>query len=636
MSVSSSATAFKRREFLTVAEELSVLSAPTITMLREESAAQGIPPIQLALQKALVTPAQIEIIETLCRPFEIVPGYEVRGVIGQGGMGIVFRARQMSLNRDVAIKLVPLNSLGGDVAVRRFEVEAQVVAKLSHPNIVAAYDFGKHEGRLYFVMELVDGQDADHHIRRHGAFDETTAWQIVRQAAAGLAHAQQAGVVHRDVKPANILLVKPPAGYPLPAGVPLAKLGDFGLAWLTTASDERTRLTSTNITLGSPHYMAPEQLTGDTVDWRADIYSLGATTYHLLSGLPPMSGVDMTRLMAMKLQGKSDSLRLTRPDITPTSADLVDELMAANPRNRPQDYGVLIERIDELIGQQGLSTSRRMLASTQLSAVKPPPPPDPNAVTQPTPRDSTISNQTIEIPDEPPSSRRTWILAAAAVLLALIAAGALALQWLNTPGKPDLETFGAPISLPYTKESFQEWKPISGSWGNLRNKDDEPVIQGNGVLSRSFAGLATEQNNQLRNYRLQLFVELNKAEVVEVHVGFVDQDHAKQAGPVDHRRVVLRVTAKGAQLGHKLDDTQGWYPRSPLVPLVRKTAGGGKHSILLERHTAGWQALLDGDTVVGFVNAPPRPEAHEFRLLAGGGDAWFSDFDITELRKTPK
>ena len=183
MSVSSSASSSKRREFLTVAEELSVLSPPTIAMLREEATSQGVPPIQLALQKALVTPGQIEIIETLCRPLEIVPGYEIRSVIGQGGMGVVFRARQLSLNRDVAIKLVPLHSLSNDVAVKRFEVEAQVVAKLSHPNIVAAYDFGKHEGRLYFVMELVDGQDADHHIRRHGAFDETTAWHGHRERA---------------------------------------------------------------------------------------------------------------------------------------------------------------------------------------------------------------------------------------------------------------------------------------------------------------------------------------------------------------------------------------------------------------------------------------------------------------------
>lgn len=624
MSVSPSATSSKRREFLTVAEELSILSAPTIAMLRSEATAQGVPPIQLALQKALVTPGQIEIIETLCRPFEVVPGYEIRGVIGQGGMGVVFRARQLSLNRDVAIKLVPLHSLSGDVAVKRFEVEAQVVAKLSHPNIVAAYDFGKHEGRLYFVMELVDGQDADHHIRRHGAFDETTAWQIVRQAAAGLAHAQQSGVVHRDVKPANILLVKPPAGYPLPPGVPLAKLGDFGLAWLTTAADERTRLTSTNITLGSPHYMAPEQLTGDTVDWRADIYSLGATTYHLLSGLPPMSGVDMTRLMAMKLQGKSDSLRLTRPDITPTSADLVDELMAANPRHRPQDYGVLIERIDELIGQQGLSMSRRMLASTQLSSIKPPPPPDPNAITQATPRSVSSTNQTMEIPNEAPSSRRGWLLMAAAILLALIAGGVVAVQFLQSPGKPDMQTFGTPLSLPYIQQRFEDWKQISGSWGSLRNSDDEPVLQGKGVIARDFSELATSQNNQLRNYRLQVFAELNKADAVEVQVGFVEREQ---------RRVVLRVTAEGAQLGHKTGDEQGWQASSRLVPFVRKKGSQGKHSLIIERHTAGWLALLDGDTVVGFVNAADRPELHELRLVAEGGEAWFSDFELMELRR---
>lgn len=636
MSVSSSATSFKRREFLTVAEELSVLSAPTIAMLREEAVSQGVPPIQIALQKALVTPAQIEIIETLCRPFEIVPGYEIRGVIGQGGMGVVFRARQLSLNRDVAIKLVPLHSLSGDVAVKRFEVEAQVVAKLSHPNIVAAYDFGKHEGRLYFVMELVDGQDADHTIRRNGAFDETTAWQIVRQAAAGLAHAQQSGVVHRDVKPANILLVKPPAGYPLPAGVPLAKLGDFGLAWLTTASDERTRLTSTNITLGSPHYMAPEQLTGDTVDWRADIYSLGATAYHLLSGLPPMSGIDMTRLMAMKLQGKSDSLRVTRPDITPTSADLVDELLTANPKHRPQDYGVLIERIDDLIGQQGLSMSRRMLASTQLSAIKPPPPPDPNAVTQRAARESTISNQTIEIPDEAPSSRRSWILMIAAVLLAIIAGAAVAFQWLKSPGKPDLVTFGAPLSLQSAEGRFEDWDERSGKWGDLKNADDEAVLTGDkGVISRDFSKLATTANNDLRNYQLQVFAELNKAEAVEVHVGFASPVIASKPAPTEQRRVVLRVTKQGAQLGHKTSDERGWQASSPLATFPPTKGPNGKHSLILERHNDCWRALLDGDTVVGILNAPARPEAHEFRLVAEGGEAWFSDIELMEMRPPP-
>jgi hypothetical protein len=416
----------------------------------------------------------------------------------------------------------------------------------------------------------------------------------------------------------------------LPPGVPLAKLGDFGLAWLTTAADERTRLTSTNITLGSPHYMAPEQLTGDTVDWRADIYSLGATAYHLLSGLPPMSGVDMTRLMAMKLQGKSESLRITRPDITPTSADLVDELMTADPKKRPQDYGVLIDRIDDLIGQQGLSSSRRMLASTQLSAIRPPAPVDPNAVTQQAPRESTISNHTIEIPDEPPSSRRSWILVIATILLAIIAVAAIAIPWLNSPGKPDLVTHGTRMTLSYADGQYQDWKKIEGHWVDSKNGDKESVLAGaKGVIARDFSDLATDANNQLRNYQLQVFAELNKAEAVEVHVGFPARDQSP--APSDQRRVVLRLTRQGAELGHKLSDEHGWHPSSR-IPFASTKGPDGKHSLILERHTTGWRALLDG-AVVGFVNAPPRPEAHEFRLLAAGGEAWFSDIEIMEMRQ---
>lgn len=629
--VSTSGSSPRRREFLTVAEELSVLNAPTVALLREQASSQGIPPIQLALQRALVTPTQIEIIEALCRPLEVVPGYEVLGVIGQGGMGVVFRARQISLNRDVAIKIVPLNQLANDVAVKRFEVEAQVVAKLSHPNIVAAYDFGKHEGRLYFVMELVDGDDADHRIRKDGCFDETTAWQIVRQAASGLAHAQQSGVVHRDVKPANILLVRPPAGYPLPPGVPLAKLGDFGLAWLTTAADERTRLTSTNVTLGSPHYMAPEQLTGNTVDWRADIYSLGATAFHLLSGLPPLANVDLTRLMAMKIQGLTESLRVTRPDITPTSANLVDELMAGNPRERPQDYGVLIERIDDLIGQQGISQSRRILASTQLSARVEAPRPDPKAVTQRSIREVDHAAKTMEIPAEslPPQPRRRWGLAVVTLLLVFSAGTAAAFYFFNLPGAPDLQAADEGTELPIEGTDFDTWKRVTGSrWAQARNDDNEMVLQGEGTLIRRFPELVTTAGG-FRHYRLELFVELHEARIVEVHVDFPAKEEGPPARSQMDRRIVLRITPQGSQLGVKRTDHEGWSPRSGLVSL-RKTKHD-KHALRLERHTAGWYAFVDNE-IIGFDFSKARVDAHEFRLFAEEGEAWFSDFRISELQ----
>ncbi|QDU31445.1 Serine/threonine-protein kinase PrkC [Anatilimnocola aggregata] len=621
----------KRREFLTVAEELSVLNAPTIAMLRDQSASQGIPPIQLALQKALITPTQLDIIETMCRPFEIVPGYEVRGVIGQGGMGVVFRARQLSLDRDVAIKLVPLHQLSGDVAVKRFEVEAQVLARLAHPHIVTAFDFGKHEGRLYFVMEVVEGEDADHFIRRNGCFDESTAWHILRQAASGLSHAQQAGVVHRDVKPANILLLKPPAGYPLPAGVPMAKLGDFGLAWLTTAADERTRLTSTNVTLGSPHYMAPEQLSGEAVDFRADIYSLGATAFHLLSGLPPLSGIELTRLLSLKLQGKSESLRTTRPDISPTSAELVDRLMAYDPKKRPQDYGTLIDEIDELIGQQSLTGSRRILASTQISTVPITSKPDPNRTTRQSVRPVDHDSPTLEIPAAHPRFSRRWWYAAIAVVVMLAASGAAAIRYFNLPGAPDLVPGGMFSELSFEGSSYQEWKrPFGSLWVPARNKDGEEVLEGDGTVVRNFSDLAKATPGGLQNYRLEMVVELHDASAIEVHFDFPPKDDSGRPASKENRRVVLRVSREGSQLGTKTGDQQGWHPLSPLVKL-NKTRNN-KHELSLERHTHGWYAFVD-DKIVGFAFAREGRDEHEFRLITEDGSAWFSDFFVLELRK---
>src|SRR5262249_28528733 len=148
---------------------------------------------------------------------------------------------------------------------------------------------GRHEGRLYFAMELVEGEDVEQRVEQRGPLDEATAWGLARQAASGLAHAAGFGIVHRDVKPANLLLVEPPAGFPLPHGLPLVKIADFGLAFLAEEAETRTRLTATNATVGSPHYMPPEQLEGASVDVRADIYALGATVYHMLAGQPPFA-----------------------------------------------------------------------------------------------------------------------------------------------------------------------------------------------------------------------------------------------------------------------------------------------------------------------------------------------------------
>src|SRR5262249_14289018 len=145
--------------------------------------------------------------------------------------------------RPVALKTVLLSSMSDPNAIARFQQEAVAVARLRHPNIIAAYDFGRHAGRLFFVMELVEGEDLKNLIARNGALDEATVWGLARQVVAGLAHAAQEGIVHRDIKPANLLLVTPPTGFSLSPGLSMVKIADFGLASLNADEEAKAQLT---------------------------------------------------------------------------------------------------------------------------------------------------------------------------------------------------------------------------------------------------------------------------------------------------------------------------------------------------------------------------------------------------------
>ena len=264
-------------------------------------------------------------------------------------MGVVYRARQLNLDRIVALKTILVNQADNPTMLTRFEQEAQTVAKLVHPHIVAAYDFGRHAGRLYFAMEYVEGEDAEHYSRRQYPLSERVVWNLIRQAAAGLSHAAEMGVVHRDIKPANLLLVTPPKGYPLPSGMPMVKIADFGLALLANEADERTRLTAEQTTVGSPHYMAPEQLVaGHSLDLRADIYSLGATAYHLLAGHPPFDGHSLPQIIAAKLGDERLLLPAARDDVSSEGVALLQAMVMRDPAQRIGSYATLLARLDAL------------------------------------------------------------------------------------------------------------------------------------------------------------------------------------------------------------------------------------------------------------------------------------------------
>jgi serine/threonine-protein kinase len=238
------------------------------------------------------------------RPFPVVPGYEVLEVLGKGGMGVVYKARQLSLNRLVALKVMKAGAGAAEVELARFRTEAEAVARLAHPNIVAVYDLGEHQGQLYLTMELVEGGSLGQRLRGQPLASHEAA-ALVATLARAVEAAHRKGVIHRDLKPGNVLLacgegerrgVSPPvADAPdrLPDAAPLAtyvpKITDFGLAKVLDAEHGHTH---TGDILGTPSYMAPEQAAGRSreVGPATDVWALGAILYECLTGRPPFKG----------------------------------------------------------------------------------------------------------------------------------------------------------------------------------------------------------------------------------------------------------------------------------------------------------------------------------------------------------
>src|SRR5215470_1508895 len=201
--------------------------------------------------------------------------FQVERLLGRGGMGEVYLATQISLKRPVALKVLRSDVLSKPGYRERFESEAIAVAKLNHPSIVHVYTLGQVEGVDFIAMEYVEGINLREFVVRRGALDLPQALSIMRQAAQAIGTAGEAGIIHRDVKPENILMTRRGR----------VKVADFGLC--RQLDDDGPQITQVGITMGTPAYMSPEQAQGYPLDHRSDLYSLGATFYYMLAGMPP-------------------------------------------------------------------------------------------------------------------------------------------------------------------------------------------------------------------------------------------------------------------------------------------------------------------------------------------------------------
>ncbi|GEM_PF-2707443 len=237
--------------------------------------------------------------------------YDILAVAGRGGMGVVYKARQELIDRIVAIKMLKSDLTSDDQSVRRFQLEAKAASRLHHPNVITIHDFGvAGSGQPYIVMDFIEGESLADIIKREGRVNIHRAVPIFLQACSALEHAHRQHVIHRDVKPSNIVLIK------TEDEEATVKVVDFGIAKLTALSgQESLHLTKTGEVFGSPIYMSPEQCRGETLTAASDIYSMGVTMYEALVGFPPLVGKTLVDTMSKHVNETPPSLRYAYPDL---------------------------------------------------------------------------------------------------------------------------------------------------------------------------------------------------------------------------------------------------------------------------------------------------------------------------------
>src|SRR5499433_3807796 len=258
--------------------------------------------------------------------------YDIKSELGRGGMGVVYRAADPLLNRDVAIKLIPPTLLNPDTE-QRFQREAQLVAQMDHPAVVPIFDFGKHEGSLFFVMPVVEGTNL-RWFQRDGTLTLGEVIDIGIQVAEALEYSHSRGITHRDIKPENIMVVREDGGRLR------VRIMDFGLA----RGAAESRVTKTGTIAGTLSYMSPEQVSASGIDHRTDIYSLGTVLYECLAGEPPFSG-ELQSILYRIVHEIPQSPRSLGADINEDLEGLILSCIAKEAAKRPQRAGEVAESL---------------------------------------------------------------------------------------------------------------------------------------------------------------------------------------------------------------------------------------------------------------------------------------------------
>ncbi len=323
--------------------------------------------------------------------------YHILKRIGEGGMGRVYLGEHVKMNRQCAIKVMSPALVNDAESAARFAREASNAARIIHPNVAAVFDYGESDGLIYLVMEYVDGEPLSRLLTREAPLAVDRALELAKQIADGLGAAHELGIIHRDLKPDNILIMRSRAGKEI------AKVVDFGIAKaIREGVDEG--LTRTGQVIGTPEFMSPEQLVGDPVDARSDLYALGCILHLMLTAAPPFSAATREQMIKRRLSEDAPGVHVLDQQIPESVAGIVGRLLARSPKDR---YGSAVEVRDALGG-----THHRRVPSRESQELRPTPRSAPTVAFM---RATQATTEVTEIPVSKPMRRTPLIIGTIAV-----------------------------------------------------------------------------------------------------------------------------------------------------------------------------------------------------------------------------
>jgi eukaryotic-like serine/threonine-protein kinase len=422
--------------------------------------------------------------------------YRVVGLLGTGGMARVYRARDELLGREVALKVLSERLSSDRSFVERFRREAQNAAGLNHPNIVALYDYGDEDNRYFIVMELIEGRSLSEVLDEDGALMPERAAEIARDTANGLGRAHEAGIVHRDIKPHNIMITNNGQ----------TKVTDFGIA-RALGGDAEATMTQTGMVIGTAAYLSPEQAQGNRVDARSDVYSLGCVLHEALTGDAPFSGDTPLSIAYKHVRETPERASAVNSDVPEALDAIVMKAMSKNPDNRYANANEMAEDLDRFLAGQRVDATPFLAATGVMDA----------------PSGTRVMSETQayeDYPEEEDRSKTGKYVLITLLVLGLLALGAFLVANLLA-GSPDVEV---PDVVGLSEDRATQELEDAGLEVRSRNRSNAKVDEGDVFRQNPEAGATAEEGD-----RVTIFVSSGPGEVTVPNLLTLTEDQAESA-----------------------------------------------------------------------------------------------------------